>query len=504
MSKYTQRLSILAIAVIGAVAASQASASGFQLRENSVKNIGKAYAGSTVANDGSSVYNNPAAMVNAGGNLFQADVAGIDLTAKFSGSSSFTTPAGAQPISGGNGGDPGSLTAVPAMSAIFKMKGGLERLTLGVGVDAPYGLKTKYESGWVGRYNATESSVKAVDLTLSAAVQITPMLSAGVGVIYERFDVTLGKDIPLGAILASPASAQAAQLAAAAAAAAGAGNLALAGQLQQQAQAAATQARTLAATPDGNSTLKGKNNAVGFIVGLQFKPTDTFTIGYAHRSSIRHKIDGNADFTTPAAFQGMQPGFQAAAASPNTPAALRAQYAVLGNGFVDTKGRASVYTPGTDTLSVEWKATDRLSVFGDVQQTSWSSLKSVDINFANPYQPQSSEAFNWKDSTFVGVGADFKLNDSFTLRGGVGFDKTPTNNTDRTPRLPDNDRTLISIGGTWNASKALSVDAGFTRVEIKTPTINLPANASVGRYNNMQGSYKGHANVFGIAASYKF
>ena len=62
MSKYTQRLSILAIAVIGAVAASQASASGFQLRENSVKNIGKAYAGSAVATDGSSVYNTPAAI----------------------------------------------------------------------------------------------------------------------------------------------------------------------------------------------------------------------------------------------------------------------------------------------------------------------------------------------------------------------------------------------------------------------------------------------------------
>lgn len=464
MHKYTQRLSILAIAVIGAVAAGQAGASGFQLRENSVKNIGKAYAGSTVATDGSSVYNNPAAMVNAGGNLFQADVAGIDLTAKFSGSGTYAT---GLPISGGNGGDPGSLTAVPAMSAIFKMKGALDGLTLGVGIDAPYGLKTEYEKGWIGRYQATTSSVKTVDMTLSAAFQITPKLSAGVGLIYERIDVTLGKDIPFGTILAGVNPA-------------------------------------LINTPDGNITLKGKNNAIGFIGGLQFKASDNFTLGYAHRSAIRHHIDGNADFTTPGAFQGLQPGFRALAANPALPAAQRAQLAVLGNGFVDAKGRASVYTPSTDTLSADWKVSDRVNLYGEFQRTGWSSLKSVDITFSNPYQPTSSEAFNWKDSNFVSVGADFKLNDSFTLRGGVGFDKTPTNNTDRTPRLPDNDRTLISIGGTWNATKALSVDAGFTRVEIKSPTVNLPVNVAAGRYNSLQGSYKGHANVFGIAASYKF
>ncbi|PNS08909.1 OmpP1/FadL family transporter [Solilutibacter silvestris] len=480
MHKNTRRLSTLAVAVIGLIAAGQAGASGFQLRENSVKNIGRAYAGSTVASDGSSVYNNPAAMVNANGNLFQADVAGIDLTAKFSGSASFPTPLGPQPISGGNGGDPGSLTAVPAMSAIFKMKGALEGLTLGVGVDAPYGLKTEYEKGWIGRYNATVSSVKAVDLTLSAAVQVTPMLSAGIGLVYERIDVTLGKDIPLSAILVGGLCSN------------------------PQSPCPPAQAGALAATPDGNSTLKGKDNAVGFIAGLQLKPSDTFTIGYAHRSAIRHHIDGNAAFTTPGQFQGMQPGFRLLSTNPALPAAQRAGLAVLGNGFVDAKGRASVSTPSTDTLSVDWKVSDRVNLYGEVQQTGWSSLKSVDISFSNPYQPQSSEAFNWKDSTFASIGVDYKLNDAFTLRGGVGFDKTPTNNTDRTPRLPDNDRTLFSVGGTWNATKALSVDAGYTRVEIKSPTVNLSANAAAGRYNNLTGSFKGHADVFGFAASYKF
>ena len=55
------RASALALAVIGVLAAGQASASGFQLRENSTKALGRANAGSAVAKgDAAVVSNNPA------------------------------------------------------------------------------------------------------------------------------------------------------------------------------------------------------------------------------------------------------------------------------------------------------------------------------------------------------------------------------------------------------------------------------------------------------------
>ena len=54
----------LALAVLGTLAAGQAAASGFQLREQSVKNLGKSNAGSIVGKDASNVALNPAAMTN--------------------------------------------------------------------------------------------------------------------------------------------------------------------------------------------------------------------------------------------------------------------------------------------------------------------------------------------------------------------------------------------------------------------------------------------------------
>src|SRR4249919_4041455 len=103
-SRVTQ-ISVLALGIAGALAFGQAQASGFQLRENSVKNLGRANTGTAVAQDDASVVaNNPAAMVNLSQSTFQIDATDIDLDAEFDGGG--TTALGT-PLNGGDGGDPG-------------------------------------------------------------------------------------------------------------------------------------------------------------------------------------------------------------------------------------------------------------------------------------------------------------------------------------------------------------------------------------------------------------
>src|SRR5690242_6370555 len=80
-------LSVLALAVASVLASTDAAASGFQIKENSAKALGRAFAGvDTAGNDASVVVNNPASMFDLDGMVFQADVTAIDVNTQFHGS----------------------------------------------------------------------------------------------------------------------------------------------------------------------------------------------------------------------------------------------------------------------------------------------------------------------------------------------------------------------------------------------------------------------------------
>ena len=61
------------------------------------------------------------------------------------------------------------------------------------------------------------------------------------------------------------------------------------------------------------------------------------------------------------------------------------------------------------------------------------------------------------------------------------------------------DRTWYSIGGTWNASEALEVNFGYTRIEPDAPRVDITASGST-----LEGPFDGHANLYGVSAQYKF
>ena len=269
------RISALALGIAGALTFGQAHASGFQIKENSVKGMGRAFAGSASASgDASVVANNPAAMSTFKKSTVQADVSVIDLTYEFSGGgfAAAGTPL-QQPLRGGNGGNPGDVTPVPAMSAIFPI--GDTGMTIGAMVSAPFGLKTEYDADWVGRYTAIESDLKTVDFTLSASFDFGSEVSMGVGLVYERAEATLSKAIDFGSSICAI-------------------NVALCVTPNPVAAAYGPQKN------DGLISVNGDDTGIGWIIGMHIHPSDTLAIGFSHRSQIDHDITGTADFTVPA------------------------------------------------------------------------------------------------------------------------------------------------------------------------------------------------------------
>ena len=439
-------VTVLALGIAGAMAfASNVQAAGFQLKENSVKSQGSSFAGTAAkTGDSSVVTNNPAVMTQFEGSTFQIDVTAIDLNYEFEGTA---TDAFGRPMTGSNGGNAGGVTPVPAMSYIRKLDNGV---ALGAMISAPFGLKTEYDDNWVGRYFAHTSDVQIVDLALSGAIDITDRFSVGIGAIISRADVTLSRSVDFGTLLYSNPQTRPLPFA-------------------------------LPQAADGFVEIQGDDTGFGWLVGAHFRPTDSFALGVSYRSEIDYDLVGTADWTVPgnvAAVFG---------ASPMT--------APL---FQDGPGGAKLTTPSVLQVGAHWQVNDRFALSASWAETGWSSLEEVRIEFANP-DPDAVEPFEWSDSTFVSLGAEYKLNDTWTLRGGIADDQTPTSLVHRTPRLPDDDRRWYSIGATWAVSDALDVNFAFSHLKPDNPRVDATSSGS-----RIVGPFDGSANLYGVSAQYRF
>ncbi|MDH7454556.1 outer membrane protein transport protein [Luteimonas composti] len=439
-------VTVLALGIAGAMAfASNVQAAGFQLKENSVKSQGSSFAGTAAkTGDSSVVTNNPAVMTQFEGSTFQIDVTAIDLNYEFEGTA---TDAFGRPMTGSNGGNAGGVTPVPAMSYIRKLDNGV---ALGAMVSAPFGLKTEYDDNWVGRYFAHTSDVQIVDLALSGAIDITDRFSVGIGAIISRADVTLSRSVDFGTLLYSNPQTRPLPFA-------------------------------LPQAADGFVEIQGDDTSLGWLVGAHFRPTDSFALGVSYRSEIDYDLVGTADWTVPgnvAAVFG---------ASPMT--------APL---FQDGPGGAALTTPSVLQVGAHWQVNERFALSASWAETGWSSLREVRIEFDNP-DPDAVEPFEWSDSTFVSLGAEYKLNDRWTLRGGIADDQTPTSLVHRTPRLPDDDRRWYSIGATWAVSDALDVNFAFSHLKPDDPRVDATSSGS-----RIVGPFDGSANLYGVSAQYRF
>lgn len=444
------RYSILALGIAGALAAGNAHGAAFQLKENSAKGQGRAFAGSASApDDVAIVANNPAGMRLLDGRQFQFDLSTISFSAKYQGGGGrYAGPTGAGqglPISGGNGGDAGKIAPLPA--TYFHLPfGENDNMHLGASLTVPFGFETKYDRDWVGRYIGTKTKLEAIDAALAFSYDVNPYVSFGASVFVERLDIDLAGAMDLGA--------------------------ALYGKVPGFTPGSA----------DAYNRIKGNNTAVGYTLGGLFSIDENTNIGLTYRSQMNHKIDdGSVRFTA------------------DTTSGQQALAVLQSQGlFVNSKGKATVKLPASATISFTHRFEGPWSVMADVTRTGWSKFDKVNVNLdSGQVLPLS---FGYRDTTFASIGADYRLNDTLTLRGGVAYDQTPTTVEHRDVRVPDNSRKWLSLGLSWKPSERIEYNVGYTHLFASKPEIDALSSYS----STLVGEYKVTGDVLAASINYKF
>ncbi|MEM6650392.1 MAG: outer membrane protein transport protein, partial [Pseudomonadota bacterium] len=85
-------------------------------------------------------------------------------------------------------------------------------------------------------------------------------------------------------------------------------------------------------------------------------------------------------------------------------------------------------------------------------------------------------------------------------RGGLAIDPTPTDEANRTPRIPDNDRLVIGAGASWKVNKHYTADIAYNYIDFDEITYDRTS----GLNDRLLGTAQLNGHILGIGLSRSF
>lgn len=149
--------------------------------------------------------------------------------------------------------------------------------------------------------------------------------------------------------------------------------------------------------------------------------------------------------------------------------------------------------PNLFALGVAYELSPRLTGTVDLTYTGWSSFKTLEIDFAEDPSLNQSLRREWHDSPSFRAGVEYAPTREFQVRGGAGFDLTPSPTDTTSPSLPDASRVLVSVGAGYRFGN-FNFDAGYLFAWLLPHTTTGEA---------FLGTYEGTAHVVALTLSFR-
>lgn len=432
-----------------------AHASGFALIEQSASGLGNAFAGAAASSDDASYqYFNPAGMAFLDGTRISGALHVISPESTLEGASARVVMLGNVSYQGGGSGDLGVTGIVPNFYYVRDIN---PKLKFGLGINAPFGLATEYDRGWIGRYHAVESDMQTVNINPVLSYKPNERFSVAGGISIQYIKVLLSNAIDSSSLCLALAPASCAAL-----------GLNVPG----------------TAAVDSFVENEGDGWSYGFNLGLMWKPVPSTTLGFAYRSEVEHELSGNADFQRSAQLNAL----------------LGASGSTL---LTDTKIKAATTLPASASVSLSHQASPTVTLLADVTWTGWSSFDKLEIDFANPAQANGLTTENWRNTMRYSVGANWQARANLKLRAGVAHDGAPVpSDIRRTPRIPDGSRTWLAVGASYAHDRQLSLDLGYAHLFVGDTAINNTTEGAIA--HNLTGTYESSVDILSMQANWKF
>jgi long-chain fatty acid transport protein len=343
-----------------------ASAGGFRLPDQDAFATARGEAFVATADNPSAIYYNPAGIAQLEGEDMRGGLYGIDVNSTFH---SPSPPAG----NGGYFDNQKHLHAIPEF--FYTVAPTNLPVAFGLGIYSPYGLSSQWPESTGFRTVGTEASLTYVTVNPVVAFKLSPNLSIGAGITVNYADADLEQGL-------SPTA------------------------------------------PYNNSfELNGSGWAVGYNLGLLWKPIDQISFGASFHSATKVDLTGRTVTT----LTGVLPAPIINPASAEFPFPLNAAF------------------------GASYRPTPKWNLEFDADYTDWSTLGIVNIQQAAPIVPLGIPqnvpvTFNWQPSWYYEFGVTRYLDNGWHVSAGYIFNKSAVPDANYNPVVADVDRHFLSVG----------------------------------------------------------
>jgi long-chain fatty acid transport protein len=329
-----------------------------------------------------------------------------------------------------------SKNGLGVLPAVYYSQQVSDKAVIGLGFNLPFGVRSKWENpdSFTGRYICLDCQIRSWAINPTIAFKLADRLAVGGGIDIRLSSFKLSRRL----LTDPPQPSDVAEL-----------------------------------SFDSNTSV-----GVGFDVGLLASPTENFSIGvsYRHKVKIEHTAQANfvqiltGDSTVDDAVAAALPATQPGTATFTYPASIAAGIAIR-HGY--------------------W------TIEGDIQWTLWSSFDNVTLAFDN--NPEFNQVLpqDWQSTWRGALGVEYLVGKYWEVRGGYGYDHSPTPTSTISPFIHDQDRHTFGAGGSWK-HETLRLDFNVRYVLFRT---NSTFGASRYDYN---GTYDSNGLQLGASLGYRF
>ena len=367
---------------------SDALASGFNLKEQSAAAMGNAFAGATAgAEDISYSFFNPAGLTRHGGTKVSFGGTWIAPRSKAKRAIAHIPGEPGEEISGYTG-DIVHAAVAPNFYASHQIN---SKWTAGVSLNVPYGMVTKYNDDWAGRFHGTLSKVTTVTLTPMLAYRPYCKLSLGAGLQLQYIKArlrnsTLVKNPATGGIIPGV---------------------------------------------EDRASLEGDTFDIGYTLGALYEYSDQTRFGIGYRSQVKHKLKGDIKF------EGlMLPANQDISARITTPANLTigayhdindkwSVMAEFGRTYWSSFDTLDIYGENNGKMSTteeRWKDTTFYAIGASYQYNDqWKFRVGFAVDQSAVGQEYRTPRIPDSDRLWYSSGIEYKYNDDWTFNLGYTY-----------------------------------------------------------------------------------